>query len=95
MILDKTSNLIYNYYYQRGPGLLKLRTVDAQRIFSAPQDWCEAQVIAQGGTQRPYDSGNANALAYKDKPYITYYSGDSINCKVVVAVSKYVNKAFE
>ena len=52
----------------------------------------EAQVIAQGGTQRPYDSGNANAVAYKDKHYITYYSGDSINCKVVVAVSKYINK---
>ena len=49
-------------------------------------------MIAQGGTQRPYDSGNANAVAYKDKHYITYYSGDSINCKVVVAVSKYINK---
>ena len=92
LILDKKSDLIYNYYYQRGPGLLKLRTADAQHIFSAPQAWNEAQVIAQGGTQRPYDSGNANAVAYKDKHYITYYSGDSINCKVVVAVSKYINK---
>ena len=92
LILDKKSDQIYNYYYQRGPGLLKLRTADAQHIFSAPQAWNEAQVIAQGGTQRPYDSGNANAVAYKDKHYITYYSGDSINCKVVVAVSKYINK---
>ena len=86
------SDQIYNYYYQRGPGLLKLRTANAQHIFSAPQAWNEAQVIAQGGTQRPYDSGNANAVAYKDKHYITYYSGDSINCKVVVAVSKYINE---
>ena len=92
LILDKKSDQIYNYYYQRGPGLLKLRTANAQHIFSAPQAWNEAQVIAQGGTQRPYDSGNANAVAYKDKHYITYYSGDSINCKVVVAVSKYINK---
>ena len=92
LILDKKSDQIYNYYYQRGPGLLKLRTANAQYIFSAPQAWNEAQVIAQGGTQRPYDSGNANAVAYKDKHYITYYSGDSINCKVVVAVSKYINK---
>ena len=92
LILDKTNNRIYNYYYQRGPGLLKRRIADAQTIFSAPQDWPEAQVIAQGGTQRPFDSGNANAVAHKNKHFITYYSGDSVNCKVVVAVQSLESK---
>ena len=86
LIFDSSSGKIYNYYYQRGHGLLKVRVADADRVFAAPGAWPEARVIARGGTQRPYDSGNANAVACGGKHFITYYSGDSVNCRVVVAV---------
>lgn len=87
LIFDKTSGKIYNYYYQRGPGLLKMRVADAEEIFTAPESWPESRIIARGGTQRPWDSGNANAVACGKKHFITYYSGDSINCSVVVATN--------
>jgi len=85
LIFDKKKGRIYNYYYQRGPGLLKVRRADAEKIFNAPQSWPEPKVIAHGGQKRPYDSGNANAVVMGGKHFITYYSGDSINCRVVVA----------
>jgi len=86
LILDSKSGTVYNYYYQRGPGLLKLREVDAEYIFSNPESWPEPQVIAEGGKERPFDSGNANAVQMGKAHYITYYSGDPVNCKVLVAV---------
>ena len=86
LILDKESGLVHNYYYQRGAGLLKVRVADAGQIFSAPDSWPEAEIVAQGGRERPYDSGNANAVSRKNKHYITYYSGDPVNCEVLVAV---------
>ena len=87
LIFDKASRKIYNYYYQRGPGLLKMRVADADKIFTAPESWPKAKIIARGGTKRPWDSGNANAVVCGRKHFITYYSGDSINCSVVVAVN--------
>lgn len=88
LILDKKTGKLYNYYYQRGPGLLKVRQVDSEKIFSEPMSWPEPEVIAEGGKERPFDSGNANAVAFKKKNYITYYSGDPVNCKVLVAVHR-------
>lgn len=88
LILEKSSGKLYNYYYQRGPGLLKVRKVDSEKIFNTPQSWPEPKVIARGGTERPWDSGNANAVAFGKKHYITYYSGDPVNCKVLVAVNR-------
>ena len=64
-----------------------MRVVDADKIFTAPESWPKAKIIARGGTKRPWDSGNANAVATGKKHFITYYSGDSINCKVVVATN--------
>lgn len=84
LILDPNNGKIYNYYYQRGPGLLKLRVANADTIFHSPNAWPEASIVAHGGTRRPFDSGNANAVACGKQHYITYYSGDSINCQVVV-----------
>lgn len=87
LVLDRKTGKIYNYYYQRGAGLLKLRSVNADDIFNEPCAWPEPEIIAEGGKERPYDSGNANAVVSGKKHYITYYSGDPVNCKVVVAVN--------
>lgn len=63
LIFDPRTGLVCNYYYQRGPGLLKVRVADAEEIFSNPQSWPDPEVIAEGGKERPYDSGNTNAVA--------------------------------
>lgn len=88
LILNKSTGMLYNYYYQRGSGLLKVRKVNSESIFNSPQFWPEPKVMAQGGTERPCDSGNVNAVAMKKKHYITYYSGDPENCKILVLVNK-------
>lgn len=85
LILDKKTGLVFNYYYHRGPGLLKLRKTDAESIFNNPESWPEPEVLAQGGTDRPFDSGNANAVVMGRKHFITYYSGNQFDCAVVVA----------
>jgi len=85
LIYDKDKGLIYNYYYQRGAGLLKVRTAPVEAILADGNAWPEPVVLAEGGRERPYDSGNANAVAMKSRHYITYYSGDPINCRVLVA----------
>ena len=88
LIYDKAKGLIHNYYYQRGEGLLKVRTASLKEVLEDGKAWPEPQVLAEGGRERPYDSGNANAVALKSRHFITYYSGDSVNCRVVVAARR-------
>lgn len=88
LIFDRKSGTVYNYYYQRGAGLLKLRKADAGFIFDNPEAWPEPEIIAEGGKRRPHDSGNANAVRMGRAHYITYYSGDPVNCAVLVAVRR-------
>lgn len=87
LLFDARSGIVYNYYYQRGLGLLKLRAVSAEKVFSDPLAWPDPEVIAEGGKDRPFDSGNANAVRFGNRHLITYYSGDPVNCKVVVAAN--------
>ena len=86
LIYDESSRTIYNYYYQRGAGLLKKRVVIVDEILNHPDGWPEPVVIAEGGRDRPYDSGNANAVAIGSKHFITWYSGDPVNCHVLTSV---------
>jgi len=95
LIYDKASGKVYNYYYHRGPGLLKLRTADAEYIFDKPLSWPEPEIVAKGGTERPHDSGNANAVAMGNDHFITFYSGDSVNCNILVAKKHVISKSFD
>lgn len=88
LIYDKTKGLIYNYYYQRGAGLLKVRVAQVKDILENGNAWPEPRVLAEGGRERPWDSGNANAVAMKSRHFITYYSGDPVNCGVFVATNR-------
>ena len=88
LIYDRNKSLIYNYYYQRGAGLLKVRIASVKDILEDGSAWPEPRILAEGGRERPYDSGNANAVAINARHYITYYSGDSVNCRVLVATEK-------
>ena len=88
LIYDKAKDLVYTYYYQRGAGALKVRVAKTGAILDHPDAWPAPEIIAEGGRERPYDSGNANAVALKGRHYITYYSGDPVNCQVLVAERK-------
>lgn len=85
LIYDERKELIYTYYYQRGAGLLKLRVARCRDILEDAAAWPEPVVLAEGGRERPHDSGNANAVAMGRRHFITYYSGDPVNCQVLVA----------
>ena len=86
LVYDPDNGLVHNYYYQRGEGLLKVRTARLEDVMNDGTAWPEPEIIAEGGKERPYDSGNANVVSFKSHHFITYYSGDSVNCHVLVAV---------
>lgn len=90
LVFGRKTGIVRNYYYQRGIGLLKCRSAMADAVFHDSMAWPEPAVLAQGGTNRPYDSGNANAVGFGDKDAVIYYSGDAVNCNVVVTVAESV-----
>lgn len=85
LVYDAGRDLVSNYYYERGPGILWRRTARAADVFDRPEAWPEPVEVARGGRFRPYDSGNVNAVADGDVHHLTYYTGDPTNTAVVVA----------
>ncbi len=84
LVFDKKSGLIYNYYYQRGRGMLKCRIVEADKIFGNPLAWTTPKTIAFASAIG-YDAGNVNATVMRGKHYLAYYSGDRINTSILVS----------
>ena len=84
LLLDSRKGLLYNYYYERGKGVLKCRVVDPERIWGNPSRWPAPEVVADGGDS-PWDAGNANATVAGGMHYVSYYSGNETNTSVLVA----------
>lgn len=84
LIFDASSGLLYNYYYERGKGLLKRRVAKPDSVAGNPLAWPEPEVVARGSDAR-WDAGNANATALGDTHYIAFYSGIKGDTSVVVA----------
>ena len=84
LVYDKASGLVSNYYFQRGHGILWRRTAHVDEIFDKPKAWPKPEEVARGGRKRPYDSGNAKAVADGDLHHVAYYSGNSTNTAIVV-----------
>lgn len=84
LILDAKRNRLYNYYYERGKGVLKRRVVDPEAVWGKPRTWPAPETVAGGGNS-PWDAGNANATVIGDVHYVSYYSGAGANTSVVVA----------
>ena len=85
LVFDSRTGLVSNYYYQRGPGCLWRRTVRLSDIFDHADQWPEPDLVARGGRERPYDSGNVRAVALGDSHCLAYYSGNPTNTSVLVA----------
>lgn len=85
LVLDKKTGLVSNYYYYRGKGLLKRRTVNANSIFDHPDKWPQPEVIAEA-SKSTWDAGNTNATADKGKHYISFYSGKPSHTSIFLTV---------
>ena len=84
LIYDVKRNRLYNYYYERGKGLLKRRVVEPDAVWGHPCSWPAPETVASGSAS-PWDAGNANATAVGDVHYVSYYSGSGGNTSVVVS----------
>lgn len=84
LILDSIAQKVYNYYYNRSTGELKVRVDDVTSVWNNPTNWSAPSVIATGGTGE--DAGNANATANGRTHYIAYYSGNSSDTGVYTII---------
>lgn len=85
LIYDAETDLVYNYYYERGRRVVKRRVAKADFVFDHPLDWPAPEALLRGDEARPWDAGNVNAGAMGGKHYLTYYSGNETNTTVYVA----------
>ena len=76
LVYDPESRTVRNYYYQRGPGLLKRRTAKVDDVIADPMSWPNPETIAIGGRDRPFDSGNVNATHVFGHDFAAWYSGN-------------------
>ena len=83
LILDAKTNLVYNYYYERGQGLLKCRAACLDDVWDNPTAWPEPEVVATGSTLVP-DAGNVNAVAANGAHYCTIYTGTERQTDIVL-----------
>ena len=74
-------DIVYNYYYERGKGLIKRRVCTASSVFNDPLAWPEPQVVGLGGKIVP-DAGNANVTTIGNRRFIAYYSGKAPNTSI-------------
>ena len=82
LIFDRETNLVSNYYYQRGAKKLKRRVADANSIFGRPEGWPEPETLADGSEKRAYDAGNVKATSCGDRHLLALYSGTETDCAV-------------
>jgi len=83
LIYDPKTGLVSNYYYQRGPGILRRRTAKLDEIWDRPECWPASEMLVNdGGTV--FDSGNANAVELNGRHYVTYYTGRHPDCAIAV-----------
>ncbi|MBQ0031739.1 MAG: exo-alpha-sialidase [bacterium] len=85
LVFDRDTGLVYNYYYERGRRVLKRRVVTADDVFERPHAWPEAEVVAFGDDERPWDAGNVNVTTVGKSHYAAFYHGSRTQAAVVVA----------
>ncbi len=91
LIFDKETGLVYNYYYQRGRGMLKRRVVKTDEIWNNPLAWPNPEIVAFASAIG-YDAGNVNTTVLNGKHYLAIYSGDRKNTSVLVSEAEALKK---
>ena len=85
LIYDAEKGIVYNYYYERGRGVVKRRVVRVDDIWDDPLAWPDGEAVALRNEERPHDAGNVNAVACGGRHYLSYYSGTHADTTVFVA----------
>jgi hypothetical protein len=85
LIYDKRNNLLSQYYFHRGVGVLRLRKAEPNDVWNNPLNWADSEEIAYASTN-PQDAGNVNAVPYGDKHIAVYYSGDDVNTGIYAKI---------
>ena len=80
-------DFVYNFYYERGKGLIKRRSCKASSVFGNPLAWPEPQVVGRGGMIVP-DAGNVNVTKIGNRRFIAFYSGKAPNTAVYLLEDK-------
>lgn len=83
LVYDPKTDLVSNYYYQRGAALLRRRTAKASEIFDRPMAWPASEVLADDHGLPGLDTGNANATFVGDRHYVTWYAGKGSDCAIL------------
>ena len=85
LVYDAERGLVYNYYYERGRGVVKRRVAHVEDVWNDPLAWPDGEAVAFGNEARPHDAGNVNAVAVGGRHYLAYYSGNEHDTRVVTA----------
>lgn len=85
LVYDSKTDFVYNYYYQRGKGILRCRKAKASAVFENPTAWPDSEILVDDRGVPAWDSGNANATTLGGRHYVTWYRGRNPDCEVVVA----------
>jgi len=85
IVYNSLNDLLSLYYFHRGVGALRLRTVKASEIWDNPLSWPTSKVVAYGSTNTQ-DTGNVNAVAFGDKHIAAFYSGDATNTAIYATI---------
>lgn len=83
LLYDAKTDVVYNYYYQRGPGKLKRRSARLADIFEHPEEWPVPETLVDDGGQE-HHAGNVNATFLDGRQFVAWYTGNERNCSVMV-----------
>lgn len=85
VIYVSETDTVYQYYFDRADGQLKLRTALIETIWNNPTSWPSAEIIAQVDG-RGQDTGNVNACQFGDIQIASFYSGNSTNTGIYATI---------
>lgn len=85
VIYDLQEDKVYQYYFDRATGQLKLRTATLETIWNNPTSWPSGEIIAQVDG-RGQDTGNVNACQFGNIQIASFYSGDETNTGIYATI---------
>jgi len=74
LVYDARTDRVINYYFQRGSGVLRCRTVAPSVVWDAPTAWPASTVVGIG-SMNSLETGNVNATVVGATHFVAYYSG--------------------
>ena len=85
VIFDSQEDTVYQYYFDRATGQLKLITATLETIWNNPTSWPSSEIIAQVDG-RGQDTGNVNTCQFGNIQIASFYSGNSTNTGIYATI---------